>query len=319
MKNIFTTLLFVFLSSLILTFYSEVSYWYNHWISIIIPTLFYSVAAHFFLYTVQKFNINNFYSLFLAWSIYWFIVEWVIAPVLYEDWLFWWFNTSYTPLAWHALISVMIWWFHLRRLMLQKRILVLSLWSIWYGLLWWVWAMQSWMEEWNQIYTTIEFTLYAFFIWISLMISYWLIWKVWKEKLYFNKYITGLFILVWLFLYIPHFLIYNYSIIKWIILIWLVIFLLNKYKSKSNEWENIIKTLAWEISPVIVLPIILMPITATVIYAIIYSFYPISLDIFKDIPYTLIVLIQTALGWIFFILSIYKVSSSKVEPIKLDN
>jgi len=74
----------------------------------VIPTfLAYTLATGLFLVTVAFFRVRSMAALFLAGAVYGWFLEGVIVQTMYDDFPL---NLSFTGLAWHALISVMVGW-----------------------------------------------------------------------------------------------------------------------------------------------------------------------------------------------------------------
>jgi len=140
-------LLFVFLTATILTFFSERSYWYITGFYLFGAAVFYAFPTFAFLWAVEHFHVRRPAPLFLAAALYGFLVEGVLAPILYADGLFGWFHVSYTSLGWHAVISVIFGWYLLRRWMLQGKLGWLTMGSAAFGLFWGAWSLVFWLPE----------------------------------------------------------------------------------------------------------------------------------------------------------------------------
>jgi len=283
---------------------SEVTYWYGHGLSILIPAFYYSLAAYIFLWTIQKFNVQNFPGLFLSAAVYGFLVEGVIANVIYEDGLFGITIFAFTSLSGHALVSAVLGWFYFRKLMLEKRILSLSVWSLLYGLFWGMWAPVFWLEESTDFAVTgvlpIEkFILYAFFITSFFVLSHWLISKVWDPPFKFH-WLLNIIILGWaIFAFIPTVLVYPFAPIKLFVLLGIVFSVLWMYKKRQKTETNLFHILKGNIPFYRTLPLFLMPIIASIVYGI--ALY-INLDFvfIEEVLVPMVVLPQIAVGWILF-------------------
>lgn len=100
------------LTALTLMVYSEHLFWARPgpWIRAeeLLPTfLAYAVAAYLFLTVVAHFRVRSLAALYLAGAVYGWFLEGVIVQTMYDDFPL---NLSFTGLAWHALISVIIGW-----------------------------------------------------------------------------------------------------------------------------------------------------------------------------------------------------------------
>ncbi|WP_048152321.1 hypothetical protein [Palaeococcus ferrophilus] len=94
----------------ILYFYSELTFW-SRWkagdtiIGAIMTWLIYSVLAFFVLLMAERFKADSLYSIFLVGAVFGWLVEGVIVQEAYKAFPF---QLVWTPLAWHALISVLL-------------------------------------------------------------------------------------------------------------------------------------------------------------------------------------------------------------------
>jgi len=103
---------YVALTALTLMLYSEHLFWARPgpWTSVdeLLPTfLAYALATYLFLATIAYFRVRTKAALFLAAAIYGWFLEGVIVQTMYDDFPL---NLSFTGLAWHALISVLLGW-----------------------------------------------------------------------------------------------------------------------------------------------------------------------------------------------------------------
>ena len=141
MQSFFNRILFAAMSAAILVVFSEKIYWYIQGYGFLELLLYYFFPTYVFLWAIEAFHVRRWAPLFLAAALYGFLVEGVLAPVLYEDGLLGLFHVSYTSLAWHALISVLFGWYWLRRLLIQGNDRRIMLWSAVFGLFWGLWSL----------------------------------------------------------------------------------------------------------------------------------------------------------------------------------
>ncbi|AAL80854.1 hypothetical protein PFDSM3638_03625 [Pyrococcus furiosus DSM 3638] len=101
----------------VLYFYSEFAFW-GRWktddtiTGAIMTWLIYSVLAFFVLLMAERFKADSAYSIFLVGAVFGWLVEGVIVQEAYMAFPF---QLVWTPLAWHALISVLIGTYFARR------------------------------------------------------------------------------------------------------------------------------------------------------------------------------------------------------------
>ena len=101
----------------ILFYFSELVFWARvqptdtlpEWIS---TWLAYSLLAFVFLTIVARFRVHTVWALFLAGAVFGWMTEGIVVQTAYEDLPL---SLSFTGLAWHALISVWVGWYAVRR------------------------------------------------------------------------------------------------------------------------------------------------------------------------------------------------------------
>ena len=118
-------------------FFSELLFWGTPSLPQFLMTWgVYALLAYVFLLLVQWFHVNNLPSLFLAGAIYGWLTEGVIVATLYEALPQ---SISLTALSWHALITVCLGWYGLRRALRAADARPIVLWSVGVGLLGGLW------------------------------------------------------------------------------------------------------------------------------------------------------------------------------------
>lgn len=107
--NVVKRLIVVLFLGYVLFFYSETMFW-ARWrpgdtlLGLTMTWLIYSVLAFFVLLIVNRFGVGDPYSVFLVGAVFGWLVEGVVVQTAYEAFPF---QLVWTPLAWHALISVL--------------------------------------------------------------------------------------------------------------------------------------------------------------------------------------------------------------------
>ncbi len=138
---------FALLLAAVVVPFSEKMYWYVTGYGLADLLLGYFLPAYLMLWVIDAFRVRRVAALFLAAAVFGFVAEGVLVGTLYEGGPLGLFNVSYTPLAWHAPLSILFGWHWLGR-----RLAAGSLWGLAagcaaVGLLWGVWATAWWLPE----------------------------------------------------------------------------------------------------------------------------------------------------------------------------
>jgi hypothetical protein len=141
-----------------------------------ITWLAYSAIAYLFLATAFWARAGDFWSMFLAGAVYGWLVEGGLIDTLYGTQPSAPFpvSISITGLSWHALISVMVGWWATGRALIASRPSGLIWISLAVGVFWGVWAMFPRRETPPIITPVPEFFLNAAILTLGLMAAWWL-------------------------------------------------------------------------------------------------------------------------------------------------
>ena len=140
-------LAFALLSAAVLVVFSEKLYWYVTGYSVLDLLVGYFFPAFVLLWVVDTFRVRRLAPLFLAAAVFGFVAEGMLTNTLYEGGPLAWFSVSYTPLAWHAPLSVVFGWWWLRRELLAGQMRRVALGCAAVGILWGLWALAWWLPE----------------------------------------------------------------------------------------------------------------------------------------------------------------------------
>jgi hypothetical protein len=163
-------------SGAILFFFSELLFWArpragDTLMSWAATWALYSVLAFVLLVVIQHYRVASIWSLFLAGALFGWLAEGVIVQTMYE---FFPLQISWTGLAWHALISVLLGWSFARQLLAEHRAYRSILFAAALGLFWAGWGISWWQEDPLQIAPPLSFFTYALSSTLFLMAGYWL-------------------------------------------------------------------------------------------------------------------------------------------------
>ena len=146
-RPVLDRLAFALLSAAVLLVFSEKLFWYVTGYGFLDLLLGYALPAFVLIWVVDAFRVRRLAPLFLAAAVFGFVAEGMLTNTLYEGGPLAWFSASYTPLAWHAPLSVVFGWWWLRRELVAGRVRRVALGCAVVGVLWGLWAMAWWLPE----------------------------------------------------------------------------------------------------------------------------------------------------------------------------
>jgi len=129
----------------------------------------YSILAFAFLCIVTVFRVRGIGALFLAGSVFGWLAEGVVVRTMYDDFPL---NLSWTGLAWHALLTVVVGWYLVRRALLAHRPLRTLALGVLLGIGWGTWAIFWWVEK-KAVTPLPFFAGYAFLSGLLLIGGHW--------------------------------------------------------------------------------------------------------------------------------------------------
>lgn len=165
-----------------------------------ITWLAYSLMAFVFLLIVSYFKVNNIWALFLAGAVFGWLGEGIVVQTTYESLPL---SISFTALAWHALITVWIGWYAIRRsLRASNPFSTLKL-SLTIGLCYGLWAIMWWLEPDGGFSSVAEFASFSFAAVVLAIPAYWLADWSSSESFHPNHWVSiaivGMFALMFFF------------------------------------------------------------------------------------------------------------------------
>jgi hypothetical protein len=144
--NLFGRLAYTFLTAYILTFYSEWMFWSGRppsetfFVDALPTWAAYAFITFLFLTAVSYFRPQSLWAIFLVGALYGWLLEGVLVQTMYDSFPL---QISFTGLSWHALISVVWgWWWLPRRLRASRAVIPCALFGLCLGL----WSIGWWSE-----------------------------------------------------------------------------------------------------------------------------------------------------------------------------
>jgi len=303
-------LLGVLATGYILFYYSELVFWarvkptdnLSEWAG---TWLAYSLLAFVFLAVVARFRVHTVWALFLAGAVFGWMTEGIVVQTTYEDLPL---SLSFTGLAWHALISVWVGWYAVRRALysgLRSTLLLAAAIGFMYGL----WALSWWVEPGEVPAPPLEFAQYTFVSTLLLILAHGLYDRTVPAYFVPNRIVEGtvalLFLLYFAFIAVP-----AAPLAVVILPVLLLLIYLALRRNRQRETRRPLHTCfvrtdqTWHY-----LALLLIPVAASLVYAAAY---------YAGVRwYTnwILYLITTPAGFILFVISYFKVWRMKaVEP-----
>jgi hypothetical protein len=174
MKDFVKRIVLALSTGYILFYFSELVFWAKYRPDSMAPGelfftyVIYSLVTFVFLSILWKFRVQDIWGLILAGSVYGWLVEGVVVQTMYDVFPL---QISWTGLAWHALISVVLGWYYVKKTVGEhsygKTLTISLLIGLFYGF----WAITWWVED-QVIVPLGEFSLYLWSSSILLMVSY---------------------------------------------------------------------------------------------------------------------------------------------------
>ena len=286
----------------ILFYYSELVFWARvkptdslpEWTS---TWLAYSLLAFVFLTIVARFQVHTIWALFLTGAVFGWMTEGIVVQTAYEDLPL---SLSFTGLAWHALISVWVGWYAVRRALfsgLKATLLVSAAIGFVYGL----WAISWWVEPGETPAPPLEFAWYALLSTLVLIFAYWVHDRTIPQFFAPNRFVVIaagiLFLLYFAFIAVPA---APLAIVLLPVLL-LLIYLALRRNSQRETREPLHQSFSRTDQPWRYLGLLALPLVAALVYAAAYGL---------GVRWTtniLLYLITTPAGFILFFVSLIKV------------
>jgi hypothetical protein len=155
-----------------LFFFSEVMFWSDPGrvpLGEMISTwLFYSLIAFVLLDVMTRFHVRDIWGVFLAGAVVGWLAEGVMVHTVVESLPF---SISFTGLAWHALISVLVGWYLVGQALHRGDTRRLTALAAGLGAFWGVWAIWWWVEP-GRVDPVGAFAVHAFLTSAPLVAGY---------------------------------------------------------------------------------------------------------------------------------------------------
>ena len=273
--------------------------WLGAWIA-------YSLMAFIFLGLVSYFRVKNIWALYLAGAAFGWVDEGIVVQTAYEMLPL---SISFTGLAWHALITVWVGWYAVRKSLVSadawSTLKLAAILGFFYGL----WSISWWIEPPPDggVSPIPQFAIYSFTTTGFVILSYWLANWSSSEQFVPNRWavvlIAGITVLYFCFITIPA---APVSVVILPILLGLVYWALAKNRS-AEEQGSLLNLLSGPISIWKYISLFALPLVALLVY---------TLAMALDLAWAtnlLLYVITTPLGFILFGISLYTAGRKKLN------
>jgi len=268
----------------------------------------YSVTSFVFFTVVNVFKVRSIWAIFLCGALYGWLTEGVIVQTMYNYDAFP-FYISWTGLAWHALISVLVGLYYVGKVLLENRPFKTVLIASAIGLFWGFWAVCWWVEEPGTSPGLLGFIVFAFSSSVLLIICYWLCGKLSGTS--FPKIKWQLYVVIILFFLYFAFVTLPAAPVAVVILppLLLIIYLSLRRNRSVETHSSILESSLGCVRILNYLCLLFIPFVAVVVYGI--------LGFFGARVYTnhYIAAVTAPVGATLFVVSIIKIWKKKPEEI----
>ncbi len=272
--------------------------WFGAWVA-------YSLLAYLFLSIVSFFRVKDIWGLFLAGAAFGWLAEGVIVQTTYESLPF---SISFTGLAWHALITVWIGWYALKKSLLSSASFSTLKLSAIIGAFYGLWAISWWLEPDGGISSVADFAIFSLTTTFLVIIAYWLAnWSAsepFRPGRWVTVLIAGLFLVYFLFVSVPA---APLAIVVLPFLLGLVYLGLRRNRMAGAD-TIMSNSLTGNIPARKYFSLLALPVTGILVY-----WFALSLGLQWQTNWVLY-LITTPLGFVLFGMSLYNSRRSKPTP-----
>ena len=251
-------------------YFSENLFWArmrpdDSWLNWVSTWVAYSLAGFVFLSLLAFFRVKSRWPLFLAGAAFGWLTEGVVVQTTYEALPL---SISFTGLAWHALLSVWVGWYAVRKALFSAdRLAALKL-AVIIGIGYGLWAISWWLEPDGGVATLSEFAVFSttatgFFI-LAVWLANWSAAEIFAPARPVNIAVAVLFGLYFALVAVPA---APQAVVILPVLLGLTAVGLWKYRARS-EPGSLIDRLQGRIPPGRLFSLLAIPGAAVLVYAL---------------------------------------------------
>lgn len=307
MKTMIKQIAGVLANGYILMFYSEHLFWAHArpgdslagWM---MTWLVYSLLGFVFLSLITRFQATSIWAVFLCGAAFGWLVEGLVVQTAYENLPL---SISFTGLAWHASISILVGWRMVRHALqagLKQTLLLSALTGALYGF----WAISWWNEPGERITPLSEFAVYTLVTQGLVVLAYWVESRTIQGTIKPNRPVEiavgALALLYLVFVTIP-----AAPMAAWILPALLLIVYFTLRRNKAKEGEAISLTFGNNKPSFLnYLGFWAIPLAAILVYALATAAGP------RWHTNWILYLVTTPLGFVLLLVSLFKIWQQKL-------
>ncbi len=280
MRRTLSTTAFVLLTSTIVVMASERAYWYWTGItvdSVLFISVFYALPTMAGLWTLALTPARRVHQVALAAAVFAIVVEGVLTPIIYLDGPL--PIMAFMFMGWHGIIAFGGFWYLARRLVVERRRVLLTVVAAAFGAFWGAWALASSVGDPPDeeavldgldptVFDPAGFARYAFVVGAVLALAHWLLGFVWPARWTPSRRSTrlvGFGCLAYLSVAVVPALFW--APLKLVVMLGGIRWLLRRSRDGVAETEpTVLERLSGRVSVVSVLPVLAMPTVAALTY-----------------------------------------------------
>ncbi len=314
LKPFLYRILFVLLSSAIMVFFSEKTFWYIQGYAIVALVLYYAVPVAACMWVIDFFQVQRLSGVVLVGGLFGFLVEGILTSIVYEGGLLDPVMPAYF-VGWHGILSLVFGWYLIRKWLIDGHQKQLVLGSTFFGLFWGIWSLGYRLPESIQefeayvqageawlpgAWPVLDFAFFTLVFTGMLMTGHWLLGRgTWRRRFTLKNWEIGLLGFIMVFIYaFQVFPVVPFGFLKLAVLIALVVIPLSIQK-KRQESYCILESLDGQIQFSQTLPLLAIPLVASLVYGLAAVFPPPE-DLLRLI-FQSIYILQMLVGGGFFI------------------
>ena len=272
----------------IFMYFSEFLFWANHTPSgeTLLMWLVYSLAAYIFLSVLALYRVRNLYALFLAGAVYGWLLEGVIVQTMYAVFPF---QIAFTGLSWHALLDVLVGWYLIRKTLFENNARKLAVLLIIVGGMRGIWAVSWWVED-KTLPSVGQFAVFSLWSTLATIPAYWGMNRPFQPHKIELRILVGMAVLLFILVVV----LIPFAVLILPPLLWLIFRALRRHRESAAP-PQIDLIFPGRIRRIDYALLLLLPLTATGVFAVLYDLLFATIAVFAiiTVPISVILFVRS--------------------------